>query len=172
EVLADKGRHGERGRGPGLPVLEQVAKALVRLLGRAEAGELAHRPEPAAVHRRVGPAGERIDPGIAEVALVVEADVVWCVERLGLDPGDRREELALPLRLRAVELVAPLLGRRRLLRLGTRVLGRGHARIVGPRKFSPDSHRAATVARTRADYISTHVRSASAVPEAKAQVEV
>ena len=60
-VVAHQRRHVERGREAGLAVLEQVAEALVRLLGGAEAGELAHRPEPAAVHRRVDAARERID---------------------------------------------------------------------------------------------------------------
>ena len=59
-VVAHQRRHVEGGREPGLAVLEQVAEALVRLLGRAEAGELAHRPEAAAVHRRVDAARERI----------------------------------------------------------------------------------------------------------------
>ena len=51
-VVAHQGRHVERGREAGLPVVEQVAEALVGLLGGAEAGELAHRPQPAPVHRR------------------------------------------------------------------------------------------------------------------------
>ena len=52
-VEAHQRRHVE-GRGqPRLAVIEQVAEALVGLLDGAEAGELAHRPEPAAVHRRI-----------------------------------------------------------------------------------------------------------------------
>ncbi len=58
-VVAHQRRHVERGRQAGLAVLEQVAEPLVRLLRRAEPGELAHRPEPAAVHRRVDAARER-----------------------------------------------------------------------------------------------------------------
>ena len=60
-VVAHQRRHVERGRQPGLAVVEQVAEALVGLLGRAEAGELAHRPQPPAVHRdaRVDAARER-----------------------------------------------------------------------------------------------------------------
>jgi hypothetical protein len=38
---------------PGLPVVEQVVEPLVGLLRRAEAGELAHRPQAAPVHRGV-----------------------------------------------------------------------------------------------------------------------
>ena len=52
-VEAHQGRHVERRREAGLAVVEQVAEALVRLLGGAEAGELAHRPQPAPVHRRI-----------------------------------------------------------------------------------------------------------------------
>ena len=113
-VVAHQRRHVERRREAGLPVLEQVAEALVRLLRRPEAGELAHRPEPAAVHRRVDAARERIRAGPAEVALVVELDVLGRVERLVLDAGDRREELALTLRRRLVAL-APLAGAAGLL---------------------------------------------------------
>src|SRR5690606_4532993 len=42
-----------------LPVLEEVVVSAVRLLGSAEAGELAHRPEPRPIHRGVRAAGER-----------------------------------------------------------------------------------------------------------------
>ena len=38
---------------------EQIAVARVRLRGRAEPGVLPHRPQPAAVHRRLDAAGER-----------------------------------------------------------------------------------------------------------------
>ena len=75
-------------------MLEQVAEARVRLLGGAEARELPHRPEPAAVHRRVDAARERIRARVAEVALVVDRRVVGRVERLVLDARDRRGELA------------------------------------------------------------------------------
>ena len=49
-VVAHQRRHVERRRQPGLPVVEQVAEALVGLLRRTEPGELAHRPQPAAIH--------------------------------------------------------------------------------------------------------------------------
>ena len=84
-VEAHQRRHVERGREAGLPVLEQVVEALVRLLGRAEAGELAHRPQAPAVHRRVDAARERVLAREAEVALVVELDGVGRVERLDVD---------------------------------------------------------------------------------------
>ena len=126
-VVAHQRRHVERGREAGLPMLEQVAEARVRLLRRAEAGELAHRPEPAAVHRRIDAARERIGAGPAEVALVVELDVLGRVERLVLDAGDGREELAFTFRRRLVAL-APLLGAAGLL---VAVGGRHRGRSVG-----------------------------------------
>ena len=52
-VVAELGRQVERDREAGLPAVEQVAVALVRLLGRREACVLADRPRPAAVHVRV-----------------------------------------------------------------------------------------------------------------------
>src|SRR5438128_2568492 len=107
-VVAHQRGHVEGGREAGLAVLEQVAEALVRLLGRAEAGELAHRPEPAAIHRGVDAARERIDARVAELALVVELEAVRGVERLDLEPGDGREELALPFGSGLVELAPPL----------------------------------------------------------------
>jgi hypothetical protein len=41
-----------------LPTFEQEVEPFVRLLRRPEPGELAHRPEPAAIHRGVRAAGE------------------------------------------------------------------------------------------------------------------
>ncbi len=108
-VVAHQRRHVEGRREARLPVLEEVAEALVRLLGGAEAGELAHRPELPAVHRRVDAARERIDARVAEVAVVVDVDVLGRVERLVREAGDRRGELAVALRRRVVELALPLL---------------------------------------------------------------
>ena len=48
-VVPHQRRHVERHREAVLPVLEQEMIALVRLRGRAEAGELAHRPQPVAI---------------------------------------------------------------------------------------------------------------------------
>ena len=58
-VVAELRRQVERDREPGLAAVEQVAEALVRLLGRAEARVLADRPRPPAVHVRVRAARER-----------------------------------------------------------------------------------------------------------------
>ena len=56
-VIAHQRRHIERDRKPVLPLLEQKMIALVGLLGVAEAGELAHRPEPVAIPVRDGSRG-------------------------------------------------------------------------------------------------------------------
>ena len=96
-VVAHERGHVERGGETGLAVVEEIAEARVRLLRRAETRELPHRPEPAPVHGRVHAARERELARVAEIALVVEIDVLRPVERLGLDSGDRREELVVPL---------------------------------------------------------------------------
>src|SRR5205823_1201719 len=51
-------------------VLEQVLEALVGVLGRAEARELPHRPEPPAVHARLRAARVREAAGETEIAQV------------------------------------------------------------------------------------------------------
>ena len=106
-VVAHERRHVEGGREPRLPVVEQVVEALVRLLRGAEARELAHRPQPAAVHRRVHPAREWVRAGIAEVALVVRLDHFGRVQRLVLDAGDGGEELLRALGSALVDVLAP-----------------------------------------------------------------
>ena len=58
-VVPELGRQVERDRQPRLAAGEQVAIALVRLLGRGEPGVLADRPGPAPVHVRVRAARER-----------------------------------------------------------------------------------------------------------------
>ena len=59
-VVAHQRRHVERRRQPRLALGQQVAEALVRILGRAEAREHAHRPQPRPVHLRVQAARVRI----------------------------------------------------------------------------------------------------------------
>ena len=101
-------RHVECGREPGLAMVEQVAEALVGLLRRPEAGELAHRPQPAPVHRGIGAARVGVLAGIAEVALGVGAlAVLLRVQRPDLLAGDRLES-GVALRLAAVDLLEPL----------------------------------------------------------------
>ena len=122
-VVAHQRRHVERGREPGLPVVEQVAEALVGLLGGAEAGELAHRPQAAPVHARVDAARERILAREAD-PLLERADVLGTVERLDRLSRERRERLP-ALRRRRVELAEPA------LRLGPLpLLGRHQASLV------------------------------------------
>ncbi len=52
-VVAHQRGHVERRRQPRLALGQQIAEALVRVLGRAEAREHAHRPQPRPVHLRV-----------------------------------------------------------------------------------------------------------------------
>ena len=82
-VVAELRRQVERDREPGLAALEQVAEARVRLLRRREAGVLADRPRPAAVHVAVRPARER---KLARKLELVRR-VVGRVDRLHLDAG-------------------------------------------------------------------------------------
>ncbi len=66
-VVAHERGHVEVHAEAGLALGDQVAEAPVGVLAGAEAGDLAHRPQPAAVHRRVRPARVRKAPGQAEV---------------------------------------------------------------------------------------------------------
>ena len=72
-VEAHERRQVEGGAEAGLALFEQEAEAFVGLPRRAEAGELPHGPEPAAVHGGVDAARERILAGVAEVGVGVEA---------------------------------------------------------------------------------------------------
>ena len=91
-VEPHQGRHVERGREPGLAVVEQVAKALVGLLRGAEPGELAHRPQPPAVHRRIDAARVGRLSGEAQVPLRVPlGEVVLGVQGPHRVPGDGLE---------------------------------------------------------------------------------
>ena len=58
-IQTHQGRHVERDREPRLPPFEQEPESLVRLGGRAIAGELTHRPQAPAIHRGVRAARER-----------------------------------------------------------------------------------------------------------------
>ena len=137
-VVAHLGRQVEGDRQPGLALLEEVAEAPVRLLGGREAGVLAHRPEPAPVHRRLDAAGERVLAGPAEVAVLVEAGRVGRrVQVADDDPRRGLERLAAlggaPERLGADGL-APAVARRvgrlagRAGRMRPGVVGRAHSR--------------------------------------------
>ena len=113
-VVAVERRHVEGDAEAGLALAQQVAEARVGLLGRAEAGEHAHRPQPAAVHGRVDAACVGILAGEADVAQIIAVrDVSRRVKPLHRRGGDG-DELVLPLR-EAVEgllegRVSPALG--------------------------------------------------------------
>ena len=85
-VAPELGRQVEGHREAGRAVLDQVAVALVGVLRAGEAGVLAHRPEPVAVHALVDPAGERVVAGLAEPLFEPGGDVVLVVEAVDLDP--------------------------------------------------------------------------------------
>ena len=111
-VVAHQRRHVEGRAQAGLAVVEQVAEALVGLLGGPEPGELAHRPQPAAVHARVHAAGERRlarepDP------LLERAHVLRRVERSDRLTGEGGERDG-PLGCRRIALTEPALGVRPL----------------------------------------------------------
>ena len=85
-VVAHLGREVEGARQAGLAGAEEEVEALVGRLGRAEAGVLAHRPQPAAVHGRVDAAGVGRPPRRTELAVRVPAvQVLGRVERADLD---------------------------------------------------------------------------------------
>ena len=69
-VVANLRRKVEGHREAGLALVEQVAVATVRLLGVTETGVLSHRPEPAAIHRRLDAAGERKFARVSELRRV------------------------------------------------------------------------------------------------------
>jgi hypothetical protein len=91
-VVAELRRQVERDRQACLPALEQVTEARVRLLRRGEAGVLADRPRPAAVHVAVRATRERELTGKLELALRVvrRVDGRDLDARLGLAPVGRR----------------------------------------------------------------------------------
>ena len=78
----------EGDREPGGAVRQQVLVALVRFLGVAEAGVLAHGPEPAAVHGGLHAAGKGIIAGVSDLAfLVASVQIGGRVERADGDVG-------------------------------------------------------------------------------------
>ena len=84
-VEPELGRQVEGHRQAGPALGEQVAVALVGLLGARVAGVLAHRPDLLAVHLAVHAAGVGEVAGLAELELV--GQVGLRVERLDLDAG-------------------------------------------------------------------------------------
>src|SRR5437762_5452168 len=85
-------RQIERDAQAGAARAQQCLVARVGLLRRAEAGELPHRPELAAVAGGVNAARVRKLAGVRDVARVVDRlDVLSRVEALDRAAGDRRE---------------------------------------------------------------------------------
>ena len=79
-VVAVQGRHVVGDREPGLAGGEKRAEPGIRVLGGAEPGEHPHRPETAAVARRVDAAGEWRLAGQADVAKRVDVVVTTGVD--------------------------------------------------------------------------------------------
>src|SRR5262249_25476102 len=93
-VVAVEGRQVEGGREAGLAVLEEIVEPRVRLLRRAVAGELTHRPELPSIPGRMDAAGERVLARPAEVAIEIETGpAVRAGERLDRRAGDGRPVL-------------------------------------------------------------------------------
>jgi hypothetical protein len=93
-VVAHLGREIEGHRKAGLALLEKIAEAAIGIGGGREPGVLAHRPEAAAVHRRLDAARIRVLPRPAEVALFVQTGHVRRrVEVLDLNSRCRQEPL-------------------------------------------------------------------------------
>ena len=90
-VVAHLRRQVERDAQAADALREQIAVARVRFRGGAEAGVLPHRPQPAAIHRRLDAARERKLAGEAELAGRVPAgEVVGCAHGRGSRCSRRR----------------------------------------------------------------------------------
>ena len=71
-VVAHQRRHVEIGRDPSLALRDQILEPAIRIVGGAEARDLAHRPGLRAVHRRVRAARVRKLSWETEIGDVVE----------------------------------------------------------------------------------------------------
>jgi hypothetical protein len=80
-------------RQAGLAVLQEVVKSLIRVGSGAETAELAHRPEPASIHRGIDAACVGRLAGITKVLGVVEVpNVIRRVQTLYRNAGNGREQ--------------------------------------------------------------------------------
>ncbi len=93
-VVSHQRREIERDREARLPVLEEELVACVRVAGAAEAGELPHRPQFAAIAGRVDAARERIGARNAERRHVARVLIGRAEERLHRPRGIREREIA------------------------------------------------------------------------------
>src|ERR1051325_2390210 len=75
-VITHQGRKIERSGKTGLPLRKEIAKALVRIFRGTEACELAHRPEPPAMHRRGNSASVWRFARLAKIGIRVPAGEV------------------------------------------------------------------------------------------------
>ena len=95
-VVAQLRRKVEGDREAGLPLLEEVAVARIRLARGRKTGVLTHRPGPSGVHRGVDPARERVLAREADVAEVIGAlEVGGGVHPARLGGGGAEGRLAL-----------------------------------------------------------------------------
>ena len=131
-VVAHQARHVERSRKAVLPLREQKMEAAVGVLGETEARELAHRPQPPAVHRFVHAARVRKLARIAERALVVALYVLGSIERLDLQVGDGREAHG-PLLSLLISAVQPLLFGAHAFLTGPQVRGSRLSAVESPK---------------------------------------
>ena len=159
-VVAHQRRHVEVGRQSGLALGDQVLEALVRVLGGAEAGDLAHRPQPAPIHRRVRSARERVLAGQADVGERrigrVERGVdalEWKTAQrsklrapLGLPRDERRDLVPLP----GFDLVSEIRERWCRGRNGTATIRVIHASSLVPRDVRTVERRTHAIERRRA----------------------
>jgi hypothetical protein len=126
-VAAHQGRHVEGDRQAAATLGDQVLVALVGLTGVAEPGELPDRPGPAAVHRRVHAAGERVLAGDADRGGDVAVGVVEGVVEGGDLLAGEGGEVGLALSAGRVPLLpAPAQGAECLGPIGP-----GHGVVVG-----------------------------------------
>jgi hypothetical protein len=124
-VVPHQRGHVEGRRQSRLAVVEQVAEAQVRLLGRAEARELAHSPQPAAIHRAVDAARVWKLTGKPDRFVGIDGEIGLGVQRLDRLAGDGRER-RVPLRRATEGLALPALEAcQARLRGHRRSLGRG-----------------------------------------------
>src|SRR5690349_1327102 len=98
-VITHQGRKIERSGKTGLPLREEIAKALVCIFRGTEACELAHRPKPPAMHGRVNSAGVWRFARLAKVGIRVPAGEVSGSIEAANRMGRYRREFRLTLRV-------------------------------------------------------------------------
>src|SRR5262249_32551491 len=112
-------------------------------LGAGEAGVLAHRPEPVAVHAGMDAPGERVFARLAEALLQAGLDVLLLVEALDLDPGiGDHPALALILREHRGDVAMELLVDRGPVRVLGRTVLCALTPLAGCLVLWPGGHRA------------------------------